>query len=413
MSHQPCCGCPVTIINPPDFGHALRMALRPTYPASIPWPLDPGISFPRVVTGSYAAWQDTALGCAPESHGWQPRFPISRGMPLQRFAQYRNQGLNFAADEILRLFSQALYPVPGIWIGPVRIHLPSGNVLLQLPAPLCGPLDAIPVFTYNSLASAYDAGRGRGVSDLFNPSVEEQSGITNLITGTGSFLEYLGVGVNVWGSSPASTRNGLKKRSGGGWIERQPDSLEWHYNSDGFAEKIVAPNGDTWTITRNTDSLVASIDGPLGRTTSISGSGGTYVVTQPGSKVTTYTVSGCNLTSVQYPGGGTFGLEYTASHLLNKITDPGGHATTLDYDSKKRIKTLTIAGNAYSFNYIDDAYAAYNYIEVTDPASNITTIAHDCNVVQMVTNPLQHTTTYIWEGGVVSPGRDFMRQFDG
>ena len=36
-----------------------------------------------------------------------------------------------------RLFSQVLYLVPGIWLGPVRIHLPSGNVLLQLPAPLC------------------------------------------------------------------------------------------------------------------------------------------------------------------------------------------------------------------------------------------------------------------------------------
>jgi hypothetical protein len=210
----------VPIINPPDLGAEVRLALRPVYVSQVPLVDDPGLAFPKLLTASHAAWQGTSLGCEPEFCGWQPRHPMMRGMPLQVFASYRNYALNFAAGEVAKALGQVMYPVPGIWLGPVRIHLPSGNVLMQFSALICGPFDAVPVFSYNSMASRENAGRGLGVSDLFNPSVEEAGdGVTNLITGTGKFLEYTGVDVDVWGTAPGSARNGLKKLSGGGWVD--------------------------------------------------------------------------------------------------------------------------------------------------------------------------------------------------
>ncbi len=153
MSKQPCCGCPVPVINPPEFGAASRFPFSPLYREAVSWPTDPGLIVPRVLTSSAAFLQGTSLGCCLESSGWQPRYPLFRGLQTSAFGGYRNQGLNFAAAEIARLISQILYPVPGIWIGPIRIHLPSGNLLLQLPAPFGGPLDAVPVYSYNSFAA--------------------------------------------------------------------------------------------------------------------------------------------------------------------------------------------------------------------------------------------------------------------
>lgn len=47
MANQPRCGCPVPIINPPEFGSGDRVALRELgYPAGVPLPSDPSYRFP-------------------------------------------------------------------------------------------------------------------------------------------------------------------------------------------------------------------------------------------------------------------------------------------------------------------------------------------------------------------------------
>jgi hypothetical protein len=130
---QPRCGCPVPVINPPDFGSGARLPISSYgYPDEVPLPGDPTYGFPRTVTASALAGQATSLGCAPQSScGWDTRHPMLRGMASGPFAGFGNPGLNFAAREIARLLAQVMYPAPGIWLGPVRIHMPSGVKVLR------------------------------------------------------------------------------------------------------------------------------------------------------------------------------------------------------------------------------------------------------------------------------------------
>ena len=94
----------------------------------------------------------------------------------------------------------------GIRLRPACVHMPSGNVVVQLATPRGGPFDPAPVFPYNSPASISNLGRGYGVLDLFHPTVEQRRDVTSLITGTGRCLEYTGVGEGTWGTIPASVR---------------------------------------------------------------------------------------------------------------------------------------------------------------------------------------------------------------
>lgn len=409
MANQPHCGCPVPVINPPDFGAAARLPVLPSgMPADVPYPPDPSHAFPRVFTASADTHQGTSLGSESASGcGCDPRYPHNRQLTPRVQAGYRNPGLSFATAEVASLLNRILYPIPGIWLGPACVHMPSGNVVLQLATPRGGPFDPVPVFTYNSLAARSDSGRGYGVSELFHPTIEATGGLTSLVSGTGKSLEYSGVGVDTWGTAPASTRNGLKKKSGGGWLERQPDGLEWHYLSSGYLEKIVSPGGDIWTISRSS-CLVSAIAGPGGRTTTISGNGGTFVVTQPGGRATTFTLTGTKkrrklLTSVSYPGGASMQLGYGENHLLTSVTDADGKTTQYLYDRADRLRSLTTPdGHEYKYKYIQIdhpyGYADEYFIEATDPAGNVTTVIHDCNVVQAVVNPLGERTTFVWDG---------------
>jgi YD repeat-containing protein len=398
MDQQPHCGCPVPIINPPDFGAATRLFPMPSgMPVDLPYPEDPSQVFPRVLTASADTRQGTSLSTESASGcGCDPRYPRNRRLTPRVTASYRNPGLNFAAAEVAALVNRILYPIPGIWLGPACVHMPSGNVVVQLATPRGGPFDPAPVFTYNSQASKSNLGRGYGVSDMFHPTVEQFGSITSMITGTGRYLEYTGVGEGTWGNAPASTRNGLKGKTGGGWIERQPDGLEWHYLDTGMLEKLVSPAGDVWTITRS-NCLVSEIAGPGGRTTTISGG----TVTQPGGRVTTFGQDEAkNLTSVSYPGGESISLTYGEKHLLSSIT-VGGKTTSFAYDRADRIRLLTtVDGNAYQYKYLfpETEYDTDYFVEVTDPANNVTTVVHDCNVVRAVINPKGERTTFVWEG---------------
>ena len=97
----------------------------------------------------------------------------------------------------------------GIWLGPACVHMPSGNMVVQFATPRGGPFDPAPVFTYNSQASISNLRRGYGVLDLFHPTVEQWRDVTSLITGTGRYLEYTGVGEGTWCTALASTRRGV------------------------------------------------------------------------------------------------------------------------------------------------------------------------------------------------------------
>lgn len=221
MNHQPHCGCPVPVINPPEFGTSTRLASLPSgMPVDLPYPVDPSQSFPRILTASADSRQGTSLSSESASGcGCDPRYPHNRRLTPRVTAGYRNPGLNFAAAEVAALVNRILYPIPGIWLGPACVHMPSGNVVVQLATPRGGPFDAAPVFTYNSQAARSNLGRGYGVSDMFHPTVQTLGEITSLISGTGKYLEFTGVGEGIFGTAPASTRNGLKGKAGGGWIE--------------------------------------------------------------------------------------------------------------------------------------------------------------------------------------------------
>ena len=156
------CGNAVPVLNPPNFGPGIRQqtcscASQP----NVSYPTDPSDLFPRVITDSSVAWQGTSLGTEPgAASGWDPRFPRALCMRDRVLASYEDAGLNYAASQISDLISKVMYPIPGIWLGPVYVHSPSGNVVLHLSVPRGGPYDPIPVFTYNSQAAKANAGRG-------------------------------------------------------------------------------------------------------------------------------------------------------------------------------------------------------------------------------------------------------------
>ncbi|MFN9287243.1 MAG: hypothetical protein ACK6EB_04175, partial [Planctomyces sp.] len=147
---------------------------------------------------------------------------------------------------------------------------------------------------------------------------------------------------------------------------------------------------------------VSAIAGPGGRTTTISGDyDSTYTVTQPGGRTTVFTVENRLLTSVTYPTGAVLHLDYGDNNLLKRFVDGEGNETLFAYDRADRLTRITTAeGNVYQYRYLfpETVYDTDYYIEVTDPASHVTTVVHDCNVVRAVINPLGQRTTFAWEG---------------
>ena len=243
--------------------------------------------------------------------------------------------MNFSEQLLADLLARIRYPVPGIWRGPAFVHLPSGNLVLQIATVRCGPLDPVPVFTYNSLASRDETGFGRGVSDLFNPTVENQGGAqADLITGTGRYLVYTNVVTGAWSTAPNSTRNGLRLNADNTWTERQPDGIDWEYHPGGCLKRLKSPSGDIWTVARSGGAT--TITAPTGSTTSYSPSG----VTHADGRVTALSVVSQQLRSVTYPDGGIVTLSYLAGSdwaLLSSVTDAGDRhhqcrgATLLDF----------------------------------------------------------------------------------
>ena len=213
MSQSSPCGVPVPIINPPDFGMATRLPLLcgPSSVASLV-PVDPSGQFPRVLTANAGSKQSTSLACEPAAACDNGCLVGGGYRSGHVFSNYSNEGLNLAANEVSLVMAKITYPIPGIWMGPAYIHLPSGNLVFQLSTPECGPLDAIPVFTYNSLSACTESGFGYGVSSLYNPTVEAMSGSqANLITGTGKYLVYSNVIADSWSTAPNAARNAQRK----------------------------------------------------------------------------------------------------------------------------------------------------------------------------------------------------------
>ena len=277
------------------------------------------------------------------------------------YASYRNFGLSYAAQEVANLLARVMYPIPGIWMGPAFVHMPSGNVVLQLAVPPAGLYDPIPVFTYNSQAGKAEAGRGYGISDLFNPTIQPAAGGVSLVDGTGKALMYKDVGVDTWGTAPASARNGLKIAYDLTWVERQPDGLKWIYHPAGYAQKIISPSGDNWIINRNSDCLVSSIVNPLShRTTFIwedIGDSRLQAIVDAESNRTTLSYVALfdgtrALHSIERPIIGTLEFGYGGNGRCSSITDYDGNATQLGWNSDENCTSVQdAASHSFGFEY--------------------------------------------------------------
>ena len=137
------------------------------------------------------------------------------------------------------------------WGRPRSTSLPE-TLVYQIVMPRSGPLDPVPVFTYNSLAARAKSVLGPEwricSTRLSNRSING----ANVITGTGRYLEYEGSEIDSWMTAPASTRNALKQNSDLTWTEQQPDGLEWHYRRRGLLGENCGPAGTIWSVVRTT-----------------------------------------------------------------------------------------------------------------------------------------------------------------
>ncbi len=290
------CGCPVPILNPPDFGWAVRLA-QSFWPTDFvgAFPSDPGIVFPRVLTtssilGKGHLWAVNRQACAPGMCVARACVAVWSGVAMP--VMDTRTGLRGQRDRAIA------GPVAGADSGDLarsRVYRHAlrepGVATRSTPG---RPLDPIPIFTYNSQAAKANAGRGYGIAELFNPTIQRLGTVASLITGTGKTLVYSDVFVDSWSVAPASARNGLMLLSDGSYVERQPDGLRWLYNAAGMAWRIQSPSGNVWDIQRNSDCLISAITGPGGRVTTNSGTGGTFAVTQPGSRITTFSLTVAN-----------------------------------------------------------------------------------------------------------------------
>jgi YD repeat-containing protein len=305
-----------------------------------------------------------------------------QGIPA---VEYDHEVLNLAERELANLMARMRFALPGVWRGPALIHLPSGNLVYQIVTSKGGPLDPVPVFTYNSMASQTNIGFGYGVSDLFNPTIEVTgSNQANLTTGSGKCLVYSDMELESWATAPTGARNALMRKYDLTWVEHQPDGLQWHYNAGGCLEKITTPEGRTWTVARSGSSV--TITGPTGRVVTYNPSG----VNQPGSRDTVFEITQGLLTKVTYPDGGELILGYSGK-LLTQISEPEAGSASYEYDLLERVTRITTPeGHDYELSYDEeeDAFGQKTYwIEITDPAGKVTTVIHDCHVIESVINP--------------------------
>jgi RHS repeat-associated protein len=212
----------------------------------------------------------------------------------------------------------------------------------------------------------------------------------------------------------------LKRLTGGTYELKTRDQRTFTFNTDGKLTQIKPRFGPATTLAYTSGKL-SSITDSAGRTVTIS-----YLVSDPNliEKVTLpdnryvqYGYTSGKLTSVRDPRGKTWTLAYDGSGRLTSIQDPLGHyeLQNILYDADGRV-TSEQNGTGDAISYAYTTAAGYDVTTVTVPGRGNWVYKHAGYLLFQVTNPLNKTTYFTYDGGArkatVKDARGYVRRFE-
>jgi RHS repeat-associated protein len=158
---------------------------------------------------------------------------------------------------------------------------------------------------------------------------------------------------------------------------------------------LVRNGGGTWTFSRaDQHSYAFSSSGHLTAETDLNGFS------------TSLSYSGSNLTTVTEPGARTFGFSYGTNGLVSQVSAPGSQTISYGYDASKNLTSVTDVGTAVTYYGYD---VNHRITSVKNAVGDSTTISYDnANQVLSMTDPLTHTTSWVWGQDVSESGTNAM-----
>lgn len=257
-------------------------------------------------------------------------------------------------------------------------------------------------------------------------------GSLTVVNATTGELEYLaGTGqrtrfTKTSGSTGAATYAGkgfdgtLKRLSDGTYEMVTRDQRTFRFDTAGLLTQIK-PRFLPATTLAYTSGKLSSITDSAGRTITISYNATTPSlierVTLPDSRYVEYGYTSGLLTSVRNPRGKVWTHAYDANNRLTSIQDPVGRYQLQDvvYDAQGRV-TSEEDGAGEALTYVYSTSGPYALTTVTPAGRGSTVYKHLGNLLISVTDPLNRTTTYSYDGqgrkASETDGRGNTRRFE-
>jgi YD repeat-containing protein len=285
-------------------------------------------------------------------------------------------------------------------LGPGRLNLSNGNLLLPLRMPKGGLFAPAAHLYYNSLSPSVTSAFGFGWTNLYQRLVKPAGafGGVTITNGTGSVLIYSNRDGNGRYQPPAGAQNALAQNlSDLTWTETQVDGLALHYNASGVFDRLKNVAGATWTLTHDSGGKLVTIKDPVSGVTSlVYASNNLRRIVDAAGRIVSFTISGGNLTQCTMPDGSVQNFLYDSNHRMRAYVDPDLSRWSLGYDANNFLHSvLTPRGFRTTFSWLN-----WNETTVLDPAGFTTTVAYNVSRnIRALADPQGHRTSLGWAGG--------------
>jgi RHS repeat-associated protein len=310
---------------------------------------------------------------------------------------------------------------------PLPVSTASGSLTeVASDLRLTGPgIPFVWIRSYNS-ASTASGPLGVGWSHPFEANltvVNPTTGELEYKAGTGQLSRFTKV---TGGGSGAATYRGkgfdgsLKRLSDNSYELITRDRRTFSFNSSGQLTQIKPRFLPAATLAYSSGKL-SSITDSAGRTITISYTSGDptliETVTLPDSRSVEYGYTSGRLTSVQDVRGETWTLAYDGNGRLESILDPTGNYTLQEvtYDGSGRVVSEQ-DGAGEETEYAYTTSGAYDVTTVSIPGRGDWVYKHLDNLLVSVTDPLERTTSYSYDGmarrAAVTDPRGNTRRFE-
>jgi RHS repeat-associated protein len=279
--------------------------------------------------------------------------------------------------------------------------------------------------TYNSQDTASGA-LGTGWTHPYGGSltvVNTTTGELEYLAGTGQRTRFTKVSGGATGAATYAGKSfdgTLKRLSDNSYEMITRDQRSFRFDSAGLLTQIK-PRFLPATTLAYTSGKLTSITDSAGRTITLTYNTGSPAlierVTLPDGRYVEYGYTSGRLTSVRNPRGKTSTLAYDTNGRLLSIQDPVGRYQLQDiqYDAQGRVTSEKDgAGEALTYSYTTST--PYSLTTVTPAGRGSTVYKHLGNLLISVTDPLNRTTTYGYDGqgrkASETDGRGNTRRFE-